>query len=93
MNKLELLQQHRLGAYIAVASAIKENLQKSDPQLLTKMRCHLISKGTAQHVVLDAAVALKTNKMATPEDLDDLRRWLGRLPEPEDYFALALSQF
>jgi hypothetical protein len=73
VNKRQLLSMHRTGAYCVLARAIQRTPEAEDGELLSTMRRTLIPRGMAQHVVLDAAEALRDAKVLTSDGMRDLR--------------------
>jgi hypothetical protein len=52
----------------------------------------LIRPGMPQHLLLEAALKLKSSRVLGDDALKRLRRWLQQLPNPEPDFVRALEE-
>lgn len=87
VNKRQLVSRHESGAYVALASAIVAQPEHGDQAALLEVRPRLVTRGMAQHKIVDAVEALRRSGKINAEELSNLRRWLESFPDQESTFT------
>ena len=93
VNKLTLLNKHRLGFYMTVAAAIVARPEAGDYDLLLSANRGELHPGQAQLKILDAMIALKEAGKLTPEEKRRLEEWSSGFSKPEEWTLKRLAEF
>lgn len=93
VNKLVLLNKHRLGFYMTVAAAIVASPEDGDSDLLLCADRGKLPRGQAQHKIIDAMQALKKAGKLKLEEKKTLLDWANGFESPEEHTLNRLRDF
>jgi hypothetical protein len=91
VNKTLLLEQHRLGYYVALAATILENPTLGDSELICQIHQWTNFPLHAQHRILDAVKKLIDEGKATPNQKKKMLSWAKTLQNKRGDFVKRIA--
>jgi hypothetical protein len=83
VNKTRLLQDGRMGFGVALAAAITAHPAEGDDKLSLNIDPTAVPRGFAQHVAVDALLAVDTKRAFGADERMRAVNWVNRLPDPK----------
>jgi hypothetical protein len=92
VSRYRLLQQHHVGYYIALLSAIRLRPEAGDADLIMQIQLANLPHGFAYYRLMDAVEALKTAGCCTAAQVAALSAWLKELPQADPAVAVRIAK-